>query len=247
MDPKTTVVRGDGRLRSASHSERPPQSSASTKAAPAGWAVAFVTLAGSIIWTVATAWPEQGRTDVLVLATFVPQVAMSVVFVCSEFKRRPYSLHLMHGLFTFMFFGVAALAQFLCRRFPLSDFYPVTFSDAEVVWTNAIVTAWLVSYYLGHRFMPNGQNDTKGHPLVVTQFGLFLGGVLSVLALAFLAARGSFGVLTRGGFDEVVGVGSGTESLVIGVLVRGLPIVTALAFTAAAVESKQRRARNAIA
>ena len=139
------------------------------------------------------------------------RLAISVALVCSEFKRRPYSLHLMHGLFTFMFFGVAALAQFLCRRFPFSDFYPVTFSDAEVVWTNAIVTVWLVTYYLGHRLTRHRPGGVKGHPLVVTQLGLFVGALLSVLALAFLAARGSFGVLTRGGFDEVVGVGSGTS------------------------------------
>src|SRR4051812_3076103 len=210
---------------------------------PRVWAGRLVlsTLVVTLVAITVDAWPDSHPPDTLTLLSFAPHVVLSVYLIWKEVRRRAFSLHMMHALFAFLFFGVAAVIQFLVRHFPLSDYYPMSFSDDEVVWTNVTIWIWFASYLIGHRLMRGRARRAPIRVEPISNAGLLTGFVSSIACLLVLGARGSFGVMTRAGFDAVIGVGTGTESLILGLFVRGVPIVTLLAFTAVAVDERRHR------
>lgn len=157
-------------------------------------------------------------------ASFGPGAALVAAALYSEARQRPFSLHLMHLLFVAMFFVTAPLVQSLEGIFPVLDVAPFAVTPDHVFAANAAVILWLACYLLAYsrakRRPPPERSTVPSRP------GAAWPLLSAAGALGVLASLGTFGVVTRSGFQAALAsqVPDSSVALIVGSFVRAIPV-----------------------
>jgi oligosaccharide repeat unit polymerase len=164
-----------------------------------------------------------------VALTFLPIFAITLASILLEARARPFSLHLMHLLALFVFMELTPLLQFVGDTFP--QYNMIQIEPEDVLVANIILMLWLGMYFLGYRF-----GKLMAERLYLARITRLLcqpldplrikfGGVIALIALAYLAYRGLGGAFTRKGYGEIVDPSNSVDFILTTVFVRSIPLL----------------------
>ena len=186
-------------------------------------------LAGGL-WFFGTAINNIGfQPSALVIASFMPACVSLLYAILREAEQRPYSLHVMHLLGCALLLVAAPLLQYITNSFPTAGLPRLR--EAEVLVANLQVFSWIVAYLVGYHRSSQGRHLKA--PLVLlereaTPRRASLIVAIGVLALAYLAYRGTAFALTRAAFGAAHGARTPMEHLFL-MFPRTMPMLSFLA------------------
>lgn len=157
-------------------------------------------------YTLPTEAAATSRTSVLTVLWL--NVILMIGAIVVEVRRRPFSLHLMHLLSLFLFFGVAGLCQYAIGNYALAG--PVALMAPYNFTAAAVTSMWIISYlltYEGIGYFSRGSPSGPvlrflARPLTPVRALINLCGGFAMVG--YLAALGLAGTFTRAGTEEAV-------------------------------------------
>jgi hypothetical protein len=173
-------------------------------------AAAGTTLGVAVATLIGWAYLPDGpsKPDALVLLVLWINLLLSLVFIAIEASRRPFSLHLMHLICYFLFFGIAALYQYTVAVYPIAG--PIVTLSRYNLLAALASGLWLLIYagvYEWHQATARpGPRTGIGRFLYrpITSTHATLNLLLAGGIVAYLAAAGLAGVVTRAAAEGAI-------------------------------------------
>lgn len=191
--------------------------------------IAILTLLfGIVVLAVVVTEGGIGRLSPVVLMGFVLNGAASVLFLALEATRRPFSLVQIHWIFYLSFFVVAPASQ--CVHGDAMWGYVLT--SETYIEANALLFLWAVVFGLFSARKRSGESVDFGgfHRRFYSSLPTVPRG--SVYVVVALSAVATVLVVSMVGFDNLfsrstfdLGVESQTTSLLLNIILRGLPVM----------------------
>jgi hypothetical protein len=186
--------------------------------------------------------PSAGPTEPIVVIILWLNLLFALFALVVESLRRPFSLHLMHLLSFFLFFGVAGLYQYSIGVYAAAG--PTSSLGGCNLLAAVAAALWIITYfsvYEIHHRLTSRVRRPKARGFLVKPLtpGTVTANMLFGLGTAaYLAAAGLAGVATRAGAENAIadyatasGAGQyeGVFYLVHHILLRAYPLVALLA------------------
>ncbi|QIN77693.1 hypothetical protein GBA65_03270 [Rubrobacter marinus] len=169
--------------------------------------------------------PARFDADPFYLASLVLLGFLAIVMIAAEASLAPFSLHLVHWVFVYVFFFAAPLAQYKMGTFPWEELF--SFETDRLVLTNLAVLLWSVAWIaarvsqfalLRHRPVPLGPR--------VSALGVWICAGLALFSAAYLLLTlGPMALISRGATDISAGnaFSASSSALVVDKLLRAFP------------------------
>ena len=203
-------------------------------AATLGLALVALTLYG-----VAAVAQPSGRGNATIATILWANALVTIIALVIEIRRRPYSLHLMHLIALFLFFGASALFQLSAGRFAVAG--SVEGLRKEMLPAALAVSVWIATYvviYETHQRLSLGiprdaigrffNREFSGDRVIALHFA-------ALAVIAYLGVIGLLGLSTRGAAEQALVTNANATAGVSGFalalkvinqyILRGFPLV----------------------
>lgn len=172
--------------------------------------------------------PVVFEMDPLYLVSLVLIGVLAVAMITFEASRAPFSLHLAHWIFVYIFFFNAPLVQYKIGTFPWDKL--TSLDTGTLLYANLAILLWSVVWIVSR--LTQLPVLIRGVPLGprVSNQGVWISLVLSFVVTAYLVWKlGPLALLSRAGYTEAIGdaFGSSSSRLILDKLLRGIPVAAA--------------------
>lgn len=165
---------------------------------------------------------SRARSDFFVLATFAINIVVVYFNLVNSVKEHQFSFDVMFWLFSFFFFCIAPLLQYLSGRYA----WNLDPTDTEVLRTNLFLTIWFIFYLVGRHagrkrirlnhnsFGSQSNIEPKEYSYTIDQTALNILLAVALFIVAYYLIRVGF----RGMIVRSTNVDSEIDSKAIGLL-----------------------------
>jgi hypothetical protein len=167
--------------------------------------------------------------DPIFLASLACIGVLAIVMIVFEASLAPFSLHLAHWVFVYVFFFAAPLVQYKIGTFPWQAL--TSFETNTLLVANTAILLWCLAWILTRALQISWLSRKSLPPMPrITGLGVWLCLALALLSTSYLVLTlGPVALLTRAGYSEALGDAFSSSSFraVLDKLLRGFPVAAA--------------------